>query len=69
MMKKYKYVTIPLNLEDDEDIITFLDRYGYQNGRARLIRALIRRWMRDVKDNSREIEVIREGGADEKEEG
>lgn len=60
MMKKYKYVTVPLDLEEDEDIINFLDRYGYQNGRARLIRALIRKGMRDVKD-------IREG-ADEKEE-
>lgn len=60
-MTKYKYVTVPLDLEEDEDIISFLERYGYQNGRARLIRALIRKGMRDVKD-------IREDGADEKEE-
>lgn len=57
-MKKYKYITVPLDLEEDEDIIGFLKQYGYQNGRARLIRALIRKGMRDVRE-----------GADEKEEG
>lgn len=67
-MKKYKYITIPLDLEDDEDIIIFLDRYGYQNGRARLIRALIRKGMRDGEYNMREVENGQEG-ADEKEEG
>lgn len=60
MIKKYKYVTIPLDQKDDADIITFLDRYGYQNGRARLIRALIRKGMREVENG--------EDGADEKEE-